>query len=122
MKVLVVDDQPVTARLFSIVIRQGGHEAVEVTDKFEELLISANPLWEGVDILLCDLRLPGISGIDIVDKARLYFPHIYRVIVTVSNPLDIPSADLVLYKPQDVESIVSVINTVGGRRAADESR
>ena len=68
MRVLVVDDEPGLRHTLSLILGDEGHEvrtagdgaaALEILDRGEE-----------VDLILCDLRMPGVDGLEFLDRYR----------------------------------------------------
>lgn len=66
-KILVVDDDPAISEMLTIVLEAEGFEAVPVMDGMEAVpaFHSNNP-----DLILLDLMLPGMSGVDICKEIR----------------------------------------------------
>ena len=66
-KILVVDDDPAISEMLSLVLEGEGFEAVPVTNGAE-----AVPAFEreNPDLILLDLMLPGVNGIDICRTIR----------------------------------------------------
>jgi signal transduction histidine kinase/ActR/RegA family two-component response regulator len=70
MSILVVDDNTINLKLTTTLLAQEGAEAVAVESAAEALeLISAQPF----DLILMDLEMPGMSGIEAARKIRQ--PH-----------------------------------------------
>ena len=65
-RVLVVDDSDVIAHLLVTVLRDHGHDPVEVSEDSKRLLDPTDPLWDGVEFLVTDLRMPGVSGMRVI--------------------------------------------------------
>lgn len=84
-RVLVVDDEKSICSTIEAVLRSAGH-TVELADSGEmaiALIRKAMP-----DILLTDLRMDGMSGLDLLGKVREYFPMITVVIMTAYGTID----------------------------------
>ncbi len=66
-KILVVDDDPAISEMLTIVLEAEGFEAVPVMDGLEAVpaFRTQNP-----DLILLDLMLPGMSGVDICKEIR----------------------------------------------------
>jgi CheY-like chemotaxis protein len=117
-RVLVVDDTAVVARLLSVTLTLDGHEVTEVTDHFEQLL-TPDP-WQDVDVLVCDIRMPDISGVDVLNYCSDHCPDIFRVAITGSFDWSDETtraagsaSDLLLRKPDDVHRLVDVLRENG---------
>jgi two-component system cell cycle response regulator DivK len=69
VKVVVVEDNPVDIRLLCAVMESAGHQVITCTsavDALEEIIV-ARP-----DVVLVDLNLPGIGGLDLVRAMRAH--------------------------------------------------
>lgn len=67
-RVLIADDDPAVCTLIDTVLRKGPYEMVTCNDA-ESALVAINR--DGpFDIIICDFMLPGISGIDLVERLR----------------------------------------------------
>ncbi|WP_087116069.1 MtrAB system response regulator MtrA [Corynebacterium urinipleomorphum] len=66
-KILVVDDDPAISEMLTIVLEAEGFEAKPVTDGLEAI-----PAFHSYqpDLILLDLMLPGMSGVDICKEIR----------------------------------------------------
>lgn len=66
-KILVVDDDPAISEMLTIVLDAEGFEAKPVTDGLEAI-----PAFHSYqpDLILLDLMLPGMSGVDICKEIR----------------------------------------------------
>ena len=108
---VIVEDNTEIAELQSLALRD--FASVElITDNFQRCFLPAT--WRGVDVVVCDLMLPGLDGEDILRYLAREFPHIKRVICT-AKPTSMlvelrPIADVILQKPFRVEAfVISVI-------------
>ena len=78
--VLIVDDEHTLARSAQAYLTDHGYEtAVASTgEKALELLASVQP-----DVVFADVRLPGMSGIELLKRIREFDPVLPVVMVTV---------------------------------------
>lgn len=112
-RVLIVDDAEILAHLLATLLGDAGHDPVEVSEHAERLLDPADPLWEGVQVLLTDLH--GVNGLDILTTAAAYHPSIHRLVLTgyeqgtkATEHVE-QLAHRLLLKPADVLNIVGII-------------
>jgi len=80
-----VDDEKSICSTIEMALKESGHQ-VEVADSGEmaiTLMRRSVP-----DILLTDLRMDGMSGLDLLGKAREYFPSATVVIMTAYGSID----------------------------------
>jgi CheY-like chemotaxis protein len=63
-RILVIDDEPRIGEAIALVLDE--HVVVSVTRAEDALDRLA--LGEGYDVILCDIRMPGVSGIDFYDR------------------------------------------------------
>jgi two-component system response regulator PilR (NtrC family) len=84
-RVLVVDDERSMRELLSIVLRRDGHEV---------LLAENGPMAvdlltrERVDILVTDIRMPQMSGVDVLREAKRIDPDIISIVMTAFASTD----------------------------------
>lgn len=78
-KVLVVDDDPVVAKSFDRVLSGKGYAVINARDG-EEALRKLKDLQ--YDVVFTDIRMPGMSGIDVARQVKTKQPWLPVVIVT----------------------------------------
>lgn len=67
-RVLIADDDPAICTLIETVLRKGPYEIL-IRNDAESALVALDR--EGAfDIIICDFMLPGISGIDLIERLR----------------------------------------------------
>ncbi len=67
-RVLIADDDPAICTLIDTVLKKGPYEIL-VRNDAESALVALN-LEDPFDIIICDFMLPGISGIDLIERLR----------------------------------------------------
>ena len=65
--VMLVEDDPAIRMVLRVALEDAGYEVLEASTGEEALLLA---LDEAADVLLVDLRLPGIHGLDVVRTVR----------------------------------------------------
>jgi CheY-like chemotaxis protein len=81
--ILCVDDneQTLSVRTFLLETR-GGYKVAAVSTPQEALEIVANALPGSLDLLLCDLLMPGMDGNELVRRAKELNPNLPAMIVS----------------------------------------
>jgi CheY-like chemotaxis protein len=87
-RVVVIDDEPEIAKLASLILERGGYEATAYTNPHEALAaIQAAPLH--YDLVLTDLTMPGMTGLELARELRMTRPELPVVLCTgVGHVLD----------------------------------
>lgn len=67
-RVLIADDDPAICTLIDTVLRKGPYEMIMCNDA-ESALVAVDRQGP-FDIIICDFMLPGISGIDLIERLR----------------------------------------------------
>lgn len=78
-KILVVDDDPVVGKSFDRVLTSKGY-AVITARNGEEALLKLNN--EHYDVVFTDIKMPGISGLEVAERVKMSQPWLPVVIVT----------------------------------------
>ena len=78
-KVLVVDDDPVIGRSFDRVLSGKGYAVITARDG-EEALRKLNE--EAYDVVFTDIKMPGMSGLEVAERVKARQPWLPVVIVT----------------------------------------
>ena len=120
-KVLLVDDEwPVRAFIANALQREGFEvlEAVDGLDAFGVL----QQVDGAVDVLVTDVRMPRMTGIELVEKVKTAFPGIPVVYISgecLHDQLHNPSARVVfLKKPFGPHALVQAVRSVCNRAGA----
>jgi CheY-like chemotaxis protein len=72
-RVLVVDDESAVLQTSALVLKERGFEVISASDGFEALveLRRSTP-----DVIISDLKMPNMSGFELLSVVRRRFPHI----------------------------------------------
>ena len=77
------------------------------------------------DIILSDVRMPGISGIDLVERLKREYPHIPIIIMTAFSDLETTVSSLqkgayeYLTKPFDIDNVISIVKNACENNSLD---
>lgn len=77
--VLVVDDEPGIIRLCQRLLERAGFQVRAVTNPLEGAAILDQDQF---DLLLVDIRMPGMDGFELIDRARQHQPDLAVVVMT----------------------------------------
>ena len=89
-RVLVVDDEPAIRSCLTILLESVGYDVDAAEDGIEALLlISKNT----PDIIISDLNMPGMSGVDLLSEVRRRFPQVVSIAMSgaYQNVNELPS-------------------------------
>ncbi len=78
-RVAVLDDEPRMVEVVSMLLRREGYEVVGFTEP--EALLEALARAP-VDLLLTDLRMPGMDGVEVLERARARCPELPVILFT----------------------------------------
>ncbi len=118
-RLLVVDDEETIRLALSKFLRSRGFDA-ETAESGEAAL---SHLQEGrFSLMLCDIRMPGMSGLDLVPKARALHPDLAVIMLSAVNDVPTASESIAvgameyLTKPVDLQDLLAAIERVAHRR------
>lgn len=86
MRILIVDDEEVLRDVLDAVLRREGFDVV-LASTGEEALSLLDGEGE-IDLVILDIMLPGISGIDTLRAIRISSPHLPVIIITAFSSID----------------------------------
>ena len=78
-RILVVDDDPITVRLAEAVLRGDGHEVATAATGEQAVDVVGAARF---DLVLTDLRLPEMSGLELVERVKVLSPETALLVMT----------------------------------------
>jgi DNA-binding NtrC family response regulator len=86
MRVLIVEDEEVLRDVLDAVLRREGFEVVMASSGEEALAVLDED--DNIDLVILDIMLPGISGIDTLRALRISNPSLPVIIITAFSSID----------------------------------
>jgi two-component system, NtrC family, response regulator HydG len=121
-RILVVDDDPVTGRFLSNLLGDGGgFDVVCTTDPGKALQQASTERW---DLVLTDVEMPGMSGLELLQALRRAAPNLPVVVITGHATLDYAvsalrdHADEFLQKSMPKDMLLATISAVVAKSRA----
>ena len=116
LQLLVIDDEPALRQILSAVLVRAGH-AVSVAENGGQAL---RRLAKGdIDVAICDIRMPDMSGLDVVSKAkeqnidtRFLMMTAYASVDTAVDAMRLGVYDYIV-KPIRNDDLINHINNLG---------
>jgi two-component system, NtrC family, response regulator AtoC len=119
--ILVVDDDPGIREAFRLVLEEE-YELIEAADGPQALrIVQTSP----VDLVLLDVRLPGMDGIEVLERIKAIDEHVEVILVTAVQTVRAAVAAMklgaldYLTKPFEEDEILPLIRRALERRALD---
>lgn len=84
--IVATDDEPAIRKIMTIMLERAGYY-VTTCKSGTELLDLLQRQGSGVDLILLDIKMPGISGLDLLKTLRIAYPRIPTVMVTAFGDL-----------------------------------
>ncbi len=118
-RILVVDDERSMRELLQIVLRREGH-LVRLAEDGRAAVAELER--EPVDVLISDIKMPGMTGVDVLREAKRIDPDIVGIMVTAYATTDTAVEALrlgaydYLTKPFDVEELKAKVRNALERR------
>jgi CheY-like chemotaxis protein len=119
-RALIIDDEPSVRFAITRWFERQGYTVSGADDGPDALAQLANLYDEEVDVILCDLHLPGISGAELLTRLAKHRPLLAaRLILCTGDSVDFAPPDsvlarhpLVLQKPFDFASLQAIVDRV----------
>ena len=115
MKILIIDDEKNVSDFFLHVAETRGHEDVDTVASGEDAL--THVMRKTYDLITVDIRMPGVSGLEIIAMLRNMSPHAIIAIMSGFIPDEIPDevaacVDVLIPKPVSVDTFSRLLEGV----------
>jgi putative two-component system response regulator len=125
-RILIVDDEAQVRKLLQRVLEGDGHVTASAADVASGL---ARLREDGFELVLCDVSMPGESGLDFVGRASAIDPDVATVMVSAADDpalaeraLDLGAYGYVVKPFRTSELSIAVANALRRRRLEIENR
>lgn len=115
MRILVVDDNEQMRKMLGLLLERAGHEVLETANgKLAMNLLKRGP----VDLVITDIIMPEMEGIDLIMAIRAMYPHLKIIAISGGGKIDPRlclkiadklGADRILQKPFSKSAILSIV-------------
>ena len=118
-RILIVDDDDVSCRLFAEVLEGDGHK-VQKAHSGEEALDRLRT--EAYDLLLVDVRMPGITGLDVSRTMRQEQPELPIIVMTAFGSIETAVEAIhegafdYVSKPMNLDELKKIVSRALGQR------
>jgi len=116
---LIVDDEPAIVKALHRIVRGEGYRVLTALDAEEALLLVAS---ESVDVVLSDMDMPGMSGLDLMVRLRRNHPAAVRLLLTGRGTLAAAVGAIndgevyrFMTKPWDIDELREVLRQAAAR-------
>jgi two-component system nitrogen regulation response regulator NtrX len=124
--VLVVDDEPSIVQSLSGLLSDEGYKVSTAVNGYDALKVVDS---DSPDLVLLDIWMPGLDGIETLKEIKKYHPHIQVIIITGHGNVEtavkatkLGAFDLI-EKPLSIDKIILTINNaLNFRRLEEENR
>jgi two-component system, NtrC family, response regulator AtoC len=120
VRVLVVDDEEIVRESLSGWLRKDGHHTLGVADGKAALAALRAEPW---DVVLLDLKMPGMDGLQVLEEARrervgaaFLVMTAYATVNTAVSAMKLGAYDY-LVKPFDPEELSVIVQRIASQRA-----
>lgn len=122
-RVLVVDDEPDIRRVVRMTLQKAGYEVLEAENgekAIETINSGENRLL--LDVVICDIRMPKINGIEAIAYFRSNYPRVPLIVLTGFPDMEMASSLLrqgvvdYLVKPVEGDKLKGAVARAMDRR------
>lgn len=116
MQILIVDDDPTITQFFTRLATLRGYADIDEANTAEEAL--SQVLRRTYDLITVDIRMPGVSGLEIIGMLRNMNPHAVIALVSGFIPDEITEevagcVDVLVPKPVSVQTFDELLDAAG---------
>lgn len=127
--IFVADDDLEMRRLLSASLRRAGF-VVELADggqRLIERLVAARADHVEPDLIICDIRMPDMNGLEALSRIRKFWPSVPVILITAFGDAHTHQrarglgADAIVDKPFDLQFLQRTIESLLARRSSELS-
>jgi DNA-binding response OmpR family regulator len=120
IRTLIVEDEQHLLQSLGFTLRRHGHEVTLVNggESASQMLQTAGKLEKPYDLLITDIQLPGMTGLDLIDESRRTAAATAILVITAHGSVDIhrklalKGVKHVLLKPFSMDELVKHVENV----------
>ena len=111
--ILIVDDEPSIRKLLKRALRRSGRRLVGASNGHRALILASR---QKVDVVLLDLKMPGMSGIRVLERLLEVDPGMVVIVITAYGSIETARQAMrlgayeYLTKPFDMDLVEQVID------------
>jgi len=123
-KILIVDDEYTFCKALKAFLEKNGFDTIFTTNGEQALDMIEE---EKPDLMTLDIRMPGIDGIEVLERAKAIVPSLPVIVVSAIDmpkmveSLKTQGAREVFYKPVNLQELLKAVKEIAGetRQAKD---
>jgi two-component system response regulator AtoC len=85
-KILVVDDEESVRKMITVLLQKEGYQVSSAKNGKEALEFLDE---SGFDLVLCDVRMPGMDGLELLERAQTAYPGTTIVMMSAFGTVDL---------------------------------
>jgi Response regulator containing CheY-like receiver, AAA-type ATPase, and DNA-binding domains len=125
MEVLIIDDEQSITDALQIILSDSGHTVAVAATGHEGLNQASRKRY---DLTITDLRLPDMSGLDLLSLLRCREPSCFVIVITAHGTPEIAEESLKRgafhflckpFQPADILALIDEVSTTTGRPTLD---
>jgi len=115
-RILIVDDEESIRKALRLTLKKSGYDVAEADDGgtgIDVIGSDDNPLM--VDVIICDLRMPKINGLEAIAFFRRQYPSVPVIVLTGYPDIDLATSLLkqgvidYIVKPVDKDTLIAAV-------------
>jgi two-component system, cell cycle sensor histidine kinase and response regulator CckA len=111
--VLVADDEPSVRMLLQEILETEGYTVLPANDGIEALSLS-RAFHGRIDLLITDLQMPGMSGVELARQVSHERPELRVILISSSKPVPFDERFPFLSKPFRMKELIAKVREVLG--------
>jgi two-component system chemotaxis response regulator CheY len=122
-RVLVVDDEPDVRTVVRLTLEKAGYDVLEAEDGEKAIeAINAGENRLVLDVVICDIRMPKINGVEAIAYFQREYPHVPLLVLTAFPNTDMAVSFMgqgvveYLVKPVEAERLKAAVAKAMERR------